>query len=278
MSQAIWYYTQGDAQAGPVSAQELKSLATSGKLLRDDLVWKEGMDDWAPASEVRGLFPESSAEPPEPPPASNAGPPPVSNAGPEGNAPSPRGGSPPDAPPLGIGELPRGSGEPLSIGGSDAPSIAARWPRPFSFQPLKHGAAFGQPALLIGLMAVLLAKGCDAVGNRNIVRLNAQVQLAQQRLNDNKELTPVERQEEQERIEDLQKDAKEARLTNDISGYWREILFVFGSIVLSVGLLATGFTSDGPARWICLLMLAIITFSLYVGGIAWIGSISNAFR
>ena len=31
---------------------------------------------------------------------------------------------------------------------------------------------------------------------------------------------------------------------------------------------------QGAARWICLIMLAIITFSLYVGGIAWLSSVT----
>ena len=31
-------------------------------------------------------------------------------------------------------------------------------------------------------------------------------------------------------------------------------------------------TGEGAQKWICLIMLAIVTFSLYVGGSAWIGS------
>lgn len=57
-----WYYAQNDEQIGPVSAAALKEMAQQGKLGRDDLIWREGMERWAPAHKVRGLFPEGSDE------------------------------------------------------------------------------------------------------------------------------------------------------------------------------------------------------------------------
>jgi hypothetical protein len=56
MSPVEWYYAQGDKQQGPVSPAEVKSLADAGKLLPDDLVWREGMEEWIPARKVKGLF------------------------------------------------------------------------------------------------------------------------------------------------------------------------------------------------------------------------------
>ena len=56
-----WFYTQQGQQQGPVSAGQLKQLAISGRLLPTDLVWKEGMANWVPASSTRGLFPQSPA-------------------------------------------------------------------------------------------------------------------------------------------------------------------------------------------------------------------------
>ena len=53
---AQWYYAQNDEQLGPVSAASLKEMAQGGKLGRDDLIWREGMERWAPAHKVRGLF------------------------------------------------------------------------------------------------------------------------------------------------------------------------------------------------------------------------------
>lgn len=61
-----WYYTQNGVKHGPVSAAELVELARSGKLQPTDLVRREGMEDWKPASHVKGLFPV--ATPADPPP------------------------------------------------------------------------------------------------------------------------------------------------------------------------------------------------------------------
>jgi hypothetical protein len=53
---AVWYYLKNGQRLGPVTAGELKTLATSGDLLPDDQVWKEGMAGWEPARSVKGLF------------------------------------------------------------------------------------------------------------------------------------------------------------------------------------------------------------------------------
>jgi hypothetical protein len=72
-----WHYATDGNQHGPVSASELKQLAVSGTLGPSDLVWKEGMGEWKPASRVKGLFPKSdesskSATPPKQPPPAQA--------------------------------------------------------------------------------------------------------------------------------------------------------------------------------------------------------------
>lgn len=60
-----WHYTiDGQPAAVPVNAAQLKQLAESGKLKPTDLVWQEGMLEWAPAGSIKGLFP---APPPAPP-------------------------------------------------------------------------------------------------------------------------------------------------------------------------------------------------------------------
>jgi len=64
-----WYYSQGGEQHGPVSGGELEELAASAKVLPSDLVWKEGMDEWKPAAQVKGLLPET----PPPLPGSPSG-------------------------------------------------------------------------------------------------------------------------------------------------------------------------------------------------------------
>jgi hypothetical protein len=56
MTAIEWYYARGNKQHGPVNSAELKRLATAGELVPDDLVWREGLTEWAPARSVRGLF------------------------------------------------------------------------------------------------------------------------------------------------------------------------------------------------------------------------------
>src|SRR4051812_49000835 len=61
MPEVQWYYARKDEQFGPVSAGELKQLADAGRLSPDDLLWREGMDAWTTAINLRGLFsPEST--------------------------------------------------------------------------------------------------------------------------------------------------------------------------------------------------------------------------
>src|SRR4051812_15217347 len=51
-----WYYTSAGQQNGPVTAAQLKQAAQSGQLTPTDLVWKDGMPDWVPATKLKGIF------------------------------------------------------------------------------------------------------------------------------------------------------------------------------------------------------------------------------
>src|SRR5712692_6449539 len=48
-----WYYVDAGQQAGPISEDELGSLAGSGKIQPDTLVWREGMASWLPYSQAK---------------------------------------------------------------------------------------------------------------------------------------------------------------------------------------------------------------------------------
>ncbi len=61
---ADWYYLEEGGSRGPVPASHLRQLVASGVLSPDTLVWREGMTDWLPASEL-GLT--VRAVPPPPP-------------------------------------------------------------------------------------------------------------------------------------------------------------------------------------------------------------------
>ncbi len=52
-----WFIVQDGGQRGPYTAAQVRQLAASGQLRVTDLVWKNGMGAWAPASTVPGLFP-----------------------------------------------------------------------------------------------------------------------------------------------------------------------------------------------------------------------------
>lgn len=50
-----WYYKRGEKKYGPVSTVQLQKAAQNGMLLPTDLLWREGMKVWAPASKLKGL-------------------------------------------------------------------------------------------------------------------------------------------------------------------------------------------------------------------------------
>ncbi len=74
----------------------------------------------------------------------------------------------------------------------------------------------------------------------------------------------------------LKRDSRNAMANNVLGQFWRELLFVVGTVVLSVGLLTVGFTGEPHERRICLIMITIITFSIYVGGLAWIDTVISS--
>jgi len=167
----------------------------------------------------------------------------------------------------------------------------------------------GRPMVAIGLVLVLLSKGCDSISQRGVDRAEAIAHRATEQFDDDvkdKELA-IQREideiaargevksDDQTKIDDLKKRktdvsalsakdrkakqggewrelesaARTAATNHKINGYWRELFFVFAAIVLSLGLLVVSWGAEGAERWITLTMLAIITFSLFVGGLAW---------
>lgn len=198
-----------------------------------------------------------------------------------------------EAPKIDTGAAPRRAG--LSMGAFDAKSFAG---------------LVGRPMLAIGLILVLLSRGCDSIGNRGVGRAQAiaqkvrtefqddwdttrtEVENAIKEIQDNDEPTPEDSEaltENQKKLANLNKDqqkarqklerddwrqldidARDAAVDNRISGYWREVFFVFATVILAIGLLVVSWIAEGTERMVCLIMLAILTFSVYIGGIAWI--------
>ena len=71
---STWYYARGDQRLGPVDVSEIRALAAQGELNGDDLVWTDGMADWAPARTRRelGLDVTGNSDWPQPAPATVA--------------------------------------------------------------------------------------------------------------------------------------------------------------------------------------------------------------
>lgn len=56
-----WYYSKNGTQLGPIGTGEIQSKIASGEVSAADLVWKDGMADWLPASQVAELRPLPTA-------------------------------------------------------------------------------------------------------------------------------------------------------------------------------------------------------------------------
>lgn len=52
-----WYYAVSGKKHGPIDSKRLKELAEQGVISPTDLIWRDGMSEWAPAAKVKGLFP-----------------------------------------------------------------------------------------------------------------------------------------------------------------------------------------------------------------------------
>lgn len=68
-----WYYARGNDQFGPVTIEQLKGLIGTGQVQMADLVWTEGMGQWAAAQSVPELVAQTTANPyaPTMPPSAN---------------------------------------------------------------------------------------------------------------------------------------------------------------------------------------------------------------
>jgi hypothetical protein len=58
-----WYYGRDGHKHGPVSADQLKSLAAKGHIERSDTIWREGVQEGFPAATVKHLFPVTADAP-----------------------------------------------------------------------------------------------------------------------------------------------------------------------------------------------------------------------
>ncbi|MBS3734600.1 MAG: hypothetical protein KGY99_06700 [Phycisphaerae bacterium] len=167
----------------------------------------------------------------------------------------------------------------------------------------------GKIAVGVGLLLVLLGRGCDSIASRGVLRANARADNikaefdgdwepkmreardaisdadnVEQRSKARERLEKVEKEKSEAR-KDIQEDLDKARSKARIAAtsaamraYWYEWMFVIGSIVLVAGLLTTAASGTWPERIVCFVMLAIIAFSIYIGGVAWLGSTATTIK
>lgn len=249
MTESIWYYARGESEQGPISTAQIKALAATGALRRDDLVWKEGMENWLPASDVDELFPQSKKKGSEP--ERQAAPAAKDNGTPK---PKPIGIRPSLPPDLDVAQLIR---------------------------------SVGRGLVVLGVLIVLMSRGCDSLGVRKVARLQALAATAESqfqrdwdreksRLKDAQQIVKldIEKRAEEEKLregkwEDYTIAAEDSESNNRMWAYWRHLGFLFGTMVLAVGLLFVTPTTEGPERWICLVMLTVILYSVYAGNSVW---------
>lgn len=65
-----WYFSKNGNQLGPVEENELRAKISSGEISPSNLVWREGMTEWLPASSAPGLVAGPPAVSPYQPPNS----------------------------------------------------------------------------------------------------------------------------------------------------------------------------------------------------------------
>lgn len=161
----------------------------------------------------------------------------------------------------------------------------------------KRALKVGRVLLLVGFGLVVLARGW-----RNAAALYADkcaAQLSDRKAEFEEDCTDeIERKTENlkgpekfKKTEELEAAQKEAR-HKKAKGEWRDLeraakhaadrsritvarlewVFVLGALAAVIGLIAVGFYGTGTERTVCLVIIAIITFSLFVGGNAWLGN------
>lgn len=72
---ASWHYSKDSVQHGPIDTKQLHALIADGTVRKADLVWRDGMQAWEPASSIVELvsaFPASRAQTVPPPIGSSA--------------------------------------------------------------------------------------------------------------------------------------------------------------------------------------------------------------
>jgi hypothetical protein len=264
MSDAVWYYAEGDRQKGPVAAEELKRLVVLGRVKPTDLVWQPGMDDWVPAQSIRGLVPDDLRD------ESGANPRPAAiDAGFEDVAIEP--------------QVMRRRRRPLSL--SD---VLPAW----NFQVIARGV------VLAGLLLIIAGRGGESLSAKlarrqqvvlDVAKSDLEADFRKRRLTIQTKLIAAQRSDagtpqSQQTIADYQQQlaqvdreytdrqnqlsqttwldmdiASRAALSNHIAAVpWYEAYAMFGAVLVAIGSLVLGFLGTSVERWGSWMLLAVL--------------------
>lgn len=136
----------------------------------------------------------------------------------------------------------------------------------------------GMLLIVIGLLLVVFSRTFESVLNRGAARTIAQLDLARGEFDSDVEYGTEEFEEMQEEMEERQKSADNANANVMAWSFWLAWPFMIGTLLLVSGLLVLAFIGEPAEQRVCIVMIAIITFSLYIGGFAWVDSIVNSGR
>jgi hypothetical protein len=252
MPEPVWYYARGDVERGPFTIVQIKALANAGKLRRDDLVWKEGMENWTAAEGIRELFP----------------------AGP----------SPAESAPVNGAPVTEDAAAARSIPGELAPRSGEEIER------LIHAA--GRGCLFVGLLCAVLSRGCESLGERRVSRLEAAAKLqaveqwqrqrepiaaSLESLQNKEKLTPAD----QDRLKELTQTLNQldaSRGAEELSAaqrlgvnrsaaefragaFMRGATFHGGVVFLLLGGFALASTGAGSDRWFGIGIVLVVAYS-----------------
>jgi hypothetical protein len=160
----------------------------------------------------------------------------------------------------------------------------------------------------VGLLLALLSKGCEAINLHSATRASTVAQTAVEQFEEDVQAKKMALQndartasgrddakpDERKRAEELRKEiteydalaakdrrskeagewhelksaARNAKRTFAVNSYWHELFFVFAAVVLVAGLLIVSWCADGAERWIGLVMLAVVTYGVFLGGVS----------
>lgn len=264
MTDPVWYYARGDVEKGPLSTAQMRALAAAGKIRPEDLVWKEGMETWVPASEMPDLFPAGAAKTNGTEIAAEAGEGQPVERQPSWAAPS--GGATTgflNRRQIGQFAALMGFCTALLCRGCEELSDrhVARLQAALTIAQARHEAEWdGRQRQLTERLAPLEAAATRTPKDQEQLR-QLQTQASQ---------LQVERERAERYVRDtqwsqLEMAAELADAESDQAAYWRGVCFVVGTVVLAGGLLLMASDSDGAQRWMSLAALLVLLYAVYSG-------------